>query len=252
MSLEGLIEDSKGRPFTGSWTLALTNGRDPESVVSFASGSDRFTLDLVPGRWRLRPESSGLAGKTLQIDVSADPDEPQRVQFRMLPAGLLTGTVLTWELEPLEGFPVLLESLDDERLTSAATAPDGSFAFSSVLDGDHRIHYGSREYPAFPPQVVRFIGPRHRLAPLQAPRFVEIMIRVVSAGELVADACIEGVGQRGGSLAGTTDSEGVYRARFLPLGNYRVVASHISLGRCEARIPVEIDSPGQIELQLRN
>ncbi len=253
VSLEGEIQDPKGRPFVEPWILALTNTRGPESLVSFEGGSDRFVIDLPPGRWRLRPEAPGLAGKTVQIDVAAAPASTQRLQFRLLATGRLTGTVVTCGLEPLEGFPVLLESLDDERLTRMETAPDGSFTFYAVIEGGYRIHYGSREHPAITPQVCRFLGPRHRVPTVTAPPFVEIRIRVVAAeGEVVPDARVEGVGQRGGSLSGTTDLEGIYRAKFLPAGTYRILASHLTLGRSEARIPVSADSPAQIELQLHD
>lgn len=251
-TIRGTLSGPDGAPFPDAWTMVITSSRGAETTRAFDAGEAEFVLDVADGRWRFSPRANGLAGHVVQIDVDRRSRKSTYLHLALEPSGVIDGTYRSPDLRPLVDFPLVLERELDHALAFTTTGSDGGFRFTDVVDGAYVIHHGDRESPAFPARHVDHRGPRQILPDVIAPKFSDLQVRVRDAeGNPVRDASVTGTGHRGGSMQGKTDSEGVYRARFLPAGIYRIVASRGDLGRSETRLTMGDDPDSIAKLSLR-
>jgi hypothetical protein len=243
------VFDPDGRAFLKPWSLALRSAQHAPRDLTFAAGSEDIRIEVGPGRWTLVPTADELVSRTVVVDVDAAQVE---ANLRFLPAAQIFGTILDDRGVPVIGLPLGLRSFDGELAAWATSDEEGTFHFASIPEGGYELLAGRSESPLRPTRVVHARAGRQVIEPMRIPALSESTLRVVGEdGSPVPGATVEGTGQRGGGFAGSTGADGVYLARFLPPGRYRVTASRDDLGSGEGWFEMGSDGAPSAAIMLR-
>ncbi len=251
--VRGQIDVAPGATFPAQFELVVTSDSVPERVFSFSAADRIVTLDLPPGRSQLSARAAGLASKPLTVVREPGTQVPP---FRLVleTGGRLGGLVLDSRGAPLAGLPVSLMTNSAPDLRTVATDAEGRYSFSDVPVGAYRVIFGAPDGPIAPVVAVDVSKSEVRDVPPQTmPDLGEAEIRVLNrAGQPIEGARVRGPGQLGGFVDGTSDRNGIVRARFLPAGSFYLTASIASGGSAQASLEVEVGRIGRAEIQIRD
>lgn len=232
-SLAGRATVQAGLDFPKRWTLHL----EPSQSLSLAGRERAVTRDIVIeageefevkdlplGGYSVSARAPGLNG--IPVDVALfKRQEHAYVMLRMTPAGFLDGGVVDAEGVPVDDLLVLLERNEDLTRRETRTDAAGNYIFQDVLDGEYTLYFGSAETPLLPPRQLRFQAPSLRFPTSELPPMASVRLKAVDGdGRALPDVLFRGYGTKNGTIEGTSDAAGEYRARFLPAGRYRVTA----------------------------
>lgn len=261
-------EDDERAPGDGAATARLTVvARAPASLVlgdmllelgdaagrtvsaTLARNEPRASLELAPGVYTLALTHPGpplLASSPLRLELG--PGEERSEDVTLLSCWRCAGFVSDDGERGLEGLALTLERPGAEALTTFTDAL-GRFAFPPLPEGPVTLAVGDPLGPIVP-RLELTLGAASEALEIRVPALLELTLRVVDADGLPVDgASVEGLGERGGRVEGTSDADGLLVARALPPGNYRVFASQARVGRgnrifvltAESAMPVEIE-----------
>ncbi len=251
--VRGQIDVAPGATFPARFELVVASDSVPERVFSFSAADRLVTLDLPPGRSQLSARATGLASKPLTVVREPGTQVPP---FRLLleTGGRLGGQVLDSRGAPLAELSVSLMTNRAPDLRTVATDAEGRYSFNDVPVGAYRVIFGAPEGPIAPGVAIEVSQSEVRDVPPQAmPDLGEAEIRVLDrAGRPIEGARVRGPGQLGGWVDGTSDRNGLVRARFLPAGSFYLTASIASGGSAQATLEVEVGRMGRTEIQIRD
>jgi hypothetical protein len=221
-------------------------------VASLALTAARPTagLDCQPGEFvlALDPDGTSALGALPQRIVLA-PGATETVEFSLAATWRLAGRLADEREFGLEDVPIALERA--ERAVSAIrTRPDGAFLFPPLPEGEYALVVGDPLGPLLPRRILRLDG-ELGAQELRVPVLLELEVRVLDErGLAVPGAEVEGVGEKGGRIAGQTDADGRLRGTLLPPGDYRIYARHPSLGRGNRIFALSAPLPAPLEIRL--
>lgn len=220
------------------------------ATLALTSASPSTGLDCQPGEYELALDPLGAPGLgALPQRIVIAPGASETVEFSLVAVWRLTGRLAD---ERESGIPAVRIALEraERAIAEERTWPDGSFRFPPLPEGDYALVVGDPLGPLLPRRILRLdgeLGPQE----LRVPVLLELEVRVVDEqGFAVPDAEVEGVGEKGGRIAGQTDADGRLRAALLPPGDYRIYARHASLGRGNKIIALSAALTAPLEIRL--
>jgi hypothetical protein len=255
--IRGVVSVEAGTDFPAVWTLtvepsrALVGGEHAESrALTFSAGEREFALsDLALGGYSLRAHAFGFDSGARHVLLAKPEADDMYLSFVLVPTGVLEGRVLFADGAGAEGLPLVLESRPQGARRATTAGLGGAFLFDDVRNGAHRLHVGAPHNPIVPALDLAFSGPAQRLDDIVVPPLGVISGRVVDElGNGQVRVLVRGYGDAGGTVETTTDSEGRYRAEFLPAGRYTLYARN-ELGTGRAR--GQLAAGATLELEIR-
>ena len=129
-TLYGQILDGNDNPLSGVVTL-MEKGQE-----AFADEDGNFSLDAIPGDYRLRVEKYGFIQEYLDVEFSSGYSSYREFVLNEGEDGSLTGTVVDARTGlPLEGVTITLENTPLESITDEF----GEFHFNEVTEGTYTV-----------------------------------------------------------------------------------------------------------------
>jgi len=256
--LRGHVEVSGDGPFPTVWTLVLRPsntlyGRElaTERVVEFDGAEQDFTVrDLPLAGYDVLARAAGMNGLALPVLIDKHNPSPF-VNLRISPAGFLEGLVRDADGIGADGFPLALLHLPGGGAVEIVTDELGRFRFDGVLDGSYQLILGEVSSPIVTDrQQLRFQAPSMILPDIELPPLGRLILKLVDEQRrLLPDATIKGSGNQGGLIEGATDAYGLFEARYLPAGRYRI---RLELeGYVSRRVTLEIQEGEAQEMTLQ-
>lgn len=252
--LEGVVQDSRGRPLPEAVVLAWPSGRRGAAVVESRAGDDgRFTLaGLSRGAWTILAEASGFG--TLQLERV---DVPARKLVLRLEgeARSLSGIVLGPDGQGRAGARVILGGASLREPRQTVSGQRGLFVFHGVGLGRFTVRAAQGELSSLPTRqtVDETTG---WLSPLR----VALRPGVFAAGRVTDDdgrplagVTVEIVAMPSDDLPqpAQTDNEGRFSFGPLPPGTYRVLARLPGYALAESpELKLRLDLTPKVELRL--
>jgi hypothetical protein len=120
-----------------------------------------------------------------------------------------------------------------------------------VLDGRYRLILGKFSSPTVTDsKTLIFQAPSMILPDIELPPLGRLTLKLVDEDRrLLPDATIKGSGNQGGLIEGASDAYGLFEARYLPAGRYRI---RLELeGYASKRVTLEIEAGEAKEMTLQ-
>jgi hypothetical protein len=267
-----LVTEPPNVPLPSKWKLTVR----PSRVLVASEGAETRELELgSDGSFAF--EGLPLGGYELVVDAG-DLDCPPRQVLLAKPdtsdlfvrlvahvSGSIDGRVLEASGLGAEGLPVWLEPIDvgdvgdvggvgggGGAARSVETGRGGEFRFEHVRDGSYRLALESLENPIGAPREIVFSAPHATVPQIELPPLGEMWIQAVDpSGAPLAKVEVTGFGSNGGTIRATTGADGVAKARFLPPGDYDVIAATPELGRHKERATVTAGQTESVRFTMR-
>jgi len=220
------------------------------SALELGPSNPCAELDCAPGEYvlALDPVGSPPLGAFPERLVLTQ-GTTASVDFRLTALRCLGGRLMDERELGHADVRVALER-DERVVAEVRTRADGSFVFLPLPEGDYALVVGDPLGPLLPRRILRLDGELGDQV-LLVPVLLELDVRVLDEqGLAVPGAFVEGVGAKGGRVAGVTDADGSLRAGLLPPGDYRLFARHPSLGRGNSIIALPAERPTVLEIRL--
>lgn len=231
----------------GSLRLDLEAADGRMRTETLEPGQREASLELEPGAHTLRLLDAGppvLMSLPQRVELRAG--ATRTVELRLFACWSCTGSVVDEGERGVEGLPLSLERAG-LPLEGARTDALGRFTFPPLPEGELELVVGDPRGPLVPRQPVR-LDAELRALEIRVPMLLELTLHVVDVnGFPVANAEVDGTGERGGRFEGVTDVDGALRARHLPAGNYRVFARRADVGRGTRSFLL---APGAAEIEV--
>jgi hypothetical protein len=242
------VEAASGAAPPTSWVLALRG--DDGAVEERPAAGDELRLELALGTYAVTVRAGGLGAPPRTVTLSSEAPSAT-LSFALQRLQSIQGVVQDSTGDAVPELSVSLLGAGGEILSSARTDAAGRFVLDGVLPGEVELCLGDPRGPIVPQRRLEIGAPAEPLGTLVVPELVSLRVRVLDeAGVPVADASVEGLGSAGGSLSGTTDSEGRMRAEHLPPGDYRLFARHAERGRGTLALALAAGVEQEVELPL--
>ncbi len=232
-TIAGHVFPAPGSKMPDNWTLIIEPspylvGKELAVRRVFERTADdaEFEVKGLPhAGYRVRATAPGMNSSEVNILIARGV-ERQYVNLKLKPSGFIDGGVTNSRSEPLDGVRVVLESAATNLRVETVTDQAGNYIFRDVLDGKYTLTFGSPDDPLIPAQTVIFKAPSLRFPTRVIESDATAALTVIDVGgSAIADAKVQGFGPSGGAFAGTTDSQGRAEFRFLPAGDYTIVAT---------------------------
>ncbi len=150
-----------GSPLRKAMVTLAPEARQMEALAVRTDGNGRFEfVDVAPGRYQVRVQRTGYVaqffgqrGSGPGLPVTVDPGKSlEKIDFRLERAGVLSGTVIDEDNEPVEGVEVRAMRVryvpgGRERLVTSRTArtdDQGSYRIPSLTPGMYYVQAGGR------------------------------------------------------------------------------------------------------------
>jgi len=225
-----------------------TGERVAELVLTAADPSTE--LACSPGEYELVVDHPGppVLG-ALPARIVLAPGARGSVQFSLAVLWSLTGHLTDERELGLEDVPITLVRAE-RAVAEGRTRPGGSFFLPPLPEDDYVLVIGDPLGPLVPRRSLHLDGELGEQE-LRVPVLLELEVRVLDERNLaVAGAEVEGVGEKGGRIAGVTDANGLLHAALLPPGDYRIFARHPTLGRGNRIFALSAGLTAPLEVQL--
>lgn len=232
-TIAGHVFITPGAEMPARWTLTIEpsqflEGKErAETRRLELSGSEvEFEVTGLPqAGYVVRASAVGMNSSEINVMIARGL-ERQYVNLKLKPAGFIDGGVTNTRGEPLDGLPVVLEAIDTHVRVETKTDSAGNFIFRDVLDNEYLLYFGSPDNPLIPKQSLLFRAPSLRMPTREIPHDSELTVTVVDSHEMpLAGVLLRGWGSANGAHQATTDSAGRATLRFLPEGQYKIMAT---------------------------
>lgn len=262
-SLRGALMLPGGLPSPKEWTISLSPSRtlagrehavERTATIAGAQGEPRteFEIDDVPfGGYDVRAYTDGYASRPTSVTIEKTASRPY-VTFSFEPLGTVRGALEDEEGRPLADVDVHLRLRRTGDVLSGRSRADGTWFFDGVETGAWSLVVGPLDAPEIAP--VDFDNTGARSSNLGTQRLpVRALLRVSVQDESrhpVPDLEVVGYNDTGANVAGRTDAMGVFEARRVPLGNWKILARDGEGRSVRDMIEIETGDPETLYLTL--
>ena len=255
--IRGFVQAAPGVAFPQEWVLSVGPstgliGRERAETrrLEFHGGEQEFDLpDLPFGGYMLRATAFGLASGEQHMLLARPNERELYVVMQLEVTAFVEGSVRYEDSTPAVGLALALEPRSAGTRVLATSGEYGDFLFTDVKSGAYTLHIGSPENPVREPIEVNVGGSPERLADVTVPKMCELLVRTLHGpGAPATGVKLEGYGDHGGRVAGETNANGEYRARFLPEGRITVIAIFPDGERVKGRKVVSLEGLELLEL----
>jgi hypothetical protein len=220
------------------------------ATLELSAANPSVELDCAAGEYELalaHPVPPALGALPERIVLK--PGATQSVNFTLTALTRLRGRLTDERELGIEDVRVALDR-GEHPVSATRTQASGSFAFDPLPAGSYALVVGDPLGPLLPRRIL-LLDEQLGEQELRVPVLLELEVRVFDeSGFPVDGAVVEGLGESGGRVAGTTDSDGRLQATLLPPGNYRIFARHPTLGRGNRILALTNADDAPVEIQL--
>jgi len=262
-----------GTVWPSPWTLHIEDEREgavrgwrpraepKRELAGIPTGDQAVAIDwLQPGKWAFHAEAKNEGGEHRSARVrgvfkggpgAKTAARTYELELVLHPANVVEGRVLGAESEPLEGVLLALDHAPDASRHWARTDAQGWYAFTLAAHGEYRLSVGHPDHPTLPSRLIAFAGAQLVLEPIVLTGLGELRVRVLEPdGRASPGVRLRSQGSAGGSFEGETDAQGIFHARHLPAGRYRVFAELDPHRRANRVIELAAGASLELEIQL--
>ena len=230
--IRGHVETSGDEPFPDVWRLSLTPSTTligsevaVERVIDFTDGRRDFTVsDLPLGGYDVRAEAAGMNGLAQPVLLEKR-SSSVFINLLMVEAGFIEGKIKDADGLPADGVVVTLIEMPSHASRETLTDALGEYRFEDVLDGAYQLMIGRFENPILKERrTLRMAAPGMTIPDIELPPLATLELTVIDPTEdrLLSNVTVRGSGSNGGVFEGQTDGYGVFLARYLPPGRWRL------------------------------
>ena len=228
-SLRGILLDRTGKGVPERWTLVMrpnTAIRTPtprrEVRADFEDGKERFKVPDVPlGAYDVWVEAEGINRRSTPVLLVRGSTSPF-ISLELHARGYLEGYVLDEPGAPVSGLKVTVVSIEGKE-HSTRTNGSGRYLFEELIDGEYELFIGAQQNPLIGPESLSFSAPSLHYPVRRVPELGSARVHAVDQNGLgLSGVRVDGFAPDGGTLGGTSDSDGYCLVNNLVPGRYRL------------------------------
>ena len=256
--LRGSIDPARGAEMPAAWTLVVRpnpmlpgHQHAARRELELGAGDREFVVEDLPlGGYEVTARAAGRNSRAVPVLLDRTHRDAY-VTLQLTPAGFLEGLVREEGGAPLDGLLVRLEATAEGTSRETRTDANGAFLFEDVLDGPHRLHFGSAEPAALPSRTLEFSAPSMRFPTLTAPRLARLELVVAAEGGGPVPGAAAYVEGPTGLVTLATDANGRAAAQLLKPGQHRLTVQAEGFSPSVEELSFEGDERVERRVELR-